>query len=415
MRIFVASWFFPPNTSAEGIVTYKLLKYSKHEYDVCCSKSKYWSYENESYLTADNIHTYPVETNDINEWVDQCVEIFKQLNTEYHYRYIMTRSMPPESILVGEKIKKLVPSIEWIASFGDPIYRNPYELQAYINEDPYLKKLRLHNFFIRHPKLLVNTIGFLPIPKFRLLKNLYEMENWAMKHASMILVPSKKQLEYLRMIRKYRKYKNKCYVIPHSYDPELTQLVDKVANEKTILTYIGYLDERRLPSELIQAVSRLKKEDHFLSEKLKIQFIGNIDYRLQDMISAFFLDDVIEVEESVTYEESLRIMKQSDYLLHIDAHFKFLNGSIFFASKLADYIGSQNRIFALTDRDSEAAAIVNEIGGVVWEHGDVNKITCDIKSMISSEWKGQGNIDHYSAKNVAHYFDYILQENGRNQ
>ena len=416
MRIFVASWFFPPNTSAEGIVTYKLLKYSEHEYDVCCSKSKYWSYENESNLFADNIHTYPVETNNINEWVDQCVEIFKQVNARYHYNYFMTRSMPPESLLVGERIKKLVPSIKWIASFGDPIYRNPYELEVYINEDPYLKKLRLNNFFINHPKVFNYTLGNLPIKKFRLLKNLYSMEAMAMKNASMIIVPSKSQLKYLMCMNQYKRYSEKCFVVPHSYDPKMFEFTDNTINDKTSITYIGYLDEKRMPIELFQALLRLKNEDNSTIDKLKIKFVGNIDYRLRDMLNAFFLGDVVEVEESVSYEESLRIMKQSDYLLHIDAHFDFLkDGSIFFASKIADYIGSGKKILALTDENSEAAAIINEVGGVVWERDSVEKIAHDLKTLLSGGWKKQENSDQYSAKNVARYFDQILQEDGRNK
>ena len=45
MNIFVASWFFPPATSSEGIVTYKLLRNSQHQYDVCSSTSRQWGYK----------------------------------------------------------------------------------------------------------------------------------------------------------------------------------------------------------------------------------------------------------------------------------------------------------------------------------------------------------------------------------
>ena len=33
-RILVISWYFPPINSSEGLVTYKLLKNSKYQYDV---------------------------------------------------------------------------------------------------------------------------------------------------------------------------------------------------------------------------------------------------------------------------------------------------------------------------------------------------------------------------------------------
>ena len=44
-RILVISWYFPPINSSEGLVTYKLLKNSKYQYDVCMQDSNdSWSY-----------------------------------------------------------------------------------------------------------------------------------------------------------------------------------------------------------------------------------------------------------------------------------------------------------------------------------------------------------------------------------
>lgn len=411
MRIFTVSWFFPPNTSAEGLAAFKLMKYSKHRYDVCCCTNKKWGYVNESKLTAPNIKTYPVETDDMDEWIRQCVRIFFKLHQKYEYQYFMTRSMPPESILAGQQILKAVPQIRWIASFGDPVFRNPYELSACIQEDPYLKKLRLNHFFVKHAGILDLLSKTLPVSGFRRFNSLHKMEAFAMKKADMILVPSHKQLEYLMRDRRYRKYSRKCYVIPHTYDPQLYPSADMQEHDKIVITYIGYLDQKRMPYEFFDALVRLKKNDNCLAQKLKIRFVGNIDSAAADRIHTLQLEDIIEIGESVSYQESLKIMKQSDYLLHIDAYFDFLtDGSIFFASKIADYLGSGKRILALTDAGSEAAAVTRNHDGIVWEHGAVEQIMEDIKKILDGKVPGGKAGREYSAAHVARYFDKAVQE-----
>lgn len=417
MRIFTVSWFFPPNTSAEGLVAFKLMKYSKHVYDVCCCTDKTWGYVNESELTAPNINIYPVETDDMDEWIRQCVGIFLKLHQKYHYPYVMTRSMPPESILAGRQILKAAPRIRWIAGFGDPVFRNPYELSLCIQDDPCLKKLRLNNFCVKHAGILGLLCKILPVSGCRRFDSLHKMEAFAMKKADMILVPSHKQLEYLMLDRKYKKYSRKCYVIPHSYDPELypdpelNPCVDVQEHGKIVITYIGSLDQKRMPYELFDALVRLKKEDSCLGQKLHIRFAGNIDSAAADMIRTMQLEDLVGIGKSVSYQESLKMMKQSDYLLHIDAYFDFLtDGSIFFASKIADYLGSGKTILALTDAGSEAAAVVGSNGGIVWEHGDVEQIVKDLKKILGGSVPVVKAGREYAAAYVARYFDKAVQE-----
>lgn len=409
MRIFVASWFFPPNTSAEGIVTFKLLKYSAHQYDVCCSKSRNWSYEQNSNLVSDNINTIAIDTDDIMVWVKQCIKTFKKYHRKYHYKYFMTRSMPPESILIGEYIKKIDPSIRWIASFGDPIYRNPYEFDVYIYRDILLRKLHIQNLLLAHPKLIPYTLGNLPISKFRLLKKLYFLEKTALQIADKIVVPSQKQLEYLLQFNNYKKYRNKCVVIPHSYDEELYPKKYINNKDKIIITYIGYMDEKRIPEEFFQALVHLKQLRVDKLKNLRIQFVGNISDKVKDMVEGLFLEDICFFKSSVSYQESLRIMKESDYLLHIDANFDFLNtGSIFLASKLIDYIGSQKRILILSDIDSEAATVIGNSQGIILERNNFKQISETIINLLDPIDDLQICDETYSAKNIAREFDQII-------
>ena len=61
MNIFVASWFFPPSTSSEGLVTYKLLRNSEHNYYVCSAISDNWSYKAATDLNSEpNINCFGI-------------------------------------------------------------------------------------------------------------------------------------------------------------------------------------------------------------------------------------------------------------------------------------------------------------------------------------------------------------------
>ena len=75
MRIFVASWFFPPATSSEGLVSFKLLSHSAHQFDVCSSISSKWGYEEQSKLESPNITSLPVETEEFSEWIEEAVTL----------------------------------------------------------------------------------------------------------------------------------------------------------------------------------------------------------------------------------------------------------------------------------------------------------------------------------------------------
>lgn len=411
MRIFVASWFFPPNTSAEGLVTFKLLKYSQNEYDVCCSKSKNWSYEKDSNLEAKNIHIFPVDTDDISKWVQQCIEIFKENHNKKKYDCIMTRSMPPESIIIGDEIKKIDKNIKWIASFGDPIYRNPYEMEVYIKQDRYLSRLHLNNFFMNHMNYIPFLLGYLPISKFKLLKRLYQLEKTAMKKADYVICPSKKQMEYLLKSKSNRKYKEKCHVIPHSYDLSLyPEQYEQNKHDEIVISYIGYMDKKRMPKEIFRILAEMKKKGEIPINKLKIKLIGNITEEVSDMVEALFLEDIIMVQGSVDYLRSLEVMLESDYLLHIDAQFDFLEeGSIFLASKVIDYIGSGSKIIALTERYSESARIISEVGGILWERGNQEEIERTIVEIINNvSIKEKKRCDKYLSRNIAQNFDKML-------
>ena len=150
-RILVVSWFYPPVNTAEAICAYKQLKNSSFEYDIITQTQNFsWSYGNFTSLPElENVNVISIEAGSCKDFISPAVKYFKE-NID-NYDVVITRSMPPESHEIGLEIKRLKPSIFWIASLNDPIANNPYTLRKI----KYPKIVLLQMILLYHDLLFV--------------------------------------------------------------------------------------------------------------------------------------------------------------------------------------------------------------------------------------------------------------------
>ena len=359
-RILVISWFYPPVNSSEGLVTYKLLKASKYDYDVFTQKTNaLWYYGNKDVLPeTKNINTIFAKAKDLQEWIQEAVNYYKENKDKYDI--VMTRSMPEESHITGLEIKRINPQIIWIASFGDPIGENPYVLKMLKEKNPYsvtgirsmlsVKRFVKSYLFKRNKKYNYNN----------LIKVKSNLEEEIAECADKIILNNKYQKEYMAKSKKnFNKFIDKSVVIEHSYDKSLYKENEQKQNNKIVFRYIGHLDEIRTPIYLLKALRILNKKDDKISDIAQFEFYGN----LSDKDKLFIMDNdllnLVHIKKTVGYLQSLELMKDSDWLIHIDANISdVVNENIFFAAKLADYIGSQRNIIGLTMLDGASADIL---------------------------------------------------------
>lgn len=406
-KILVISWFYPPVNSSEGLVTYKLLNNSEFEYDVFTQKNcASWSYGNKDNLeNGTNINCIFSSANNLKDWKKDAIEYFGKNRDKYDI--VMTRSMPPESHEVGLQIKKIKPSIKWIASFGDPIDNNPYVLlerkgNPYrIDKTSSLKSIfnpiRILKSFIYRLKMLIKKICFNS-----------KIEKQTLKKCDIVIFNSDEQRDYMLQ----EKRKNNI-VIPHSYEKKLFPVEIKKASKKIRIAYIGHLDKVRTPYLLLRVIDKLKKEDSNLCDKLEIDFYGNMFSEDKLYIFNNELYDVIKYKKQISYLESLKIMKEVDFLLHIDANLGMvLDHNIFFAAKLADYIGSKTPIISITMLDGASANILREIGALVLTYSE-SDIENYLRKIIYDGYKFKLNesvCEKYNAENVAKEFDEMVRK-----
>lgn len=412
-RILVISWYFPPVNSSEGLVTFKLLKNSKYKYDVFTQKnSKDWAYNNEEYeLVSENVKTYFSDCDSIKEWVEEGIKFFDKNKDKYDI--IMTRSMAPESHEIGQAIKEKYPEIKWIASFGDPIAKNPY-LEINKEVSPYQVKgmgmLELGIKRIFSPKrILMNIIWNYRnnnyINKCTRIKIDEKLQDQVLNNADKIIFNSEYQKDY--MMNGYKEeIKKKSLILPHTFDEDFYNYNLKDNNDKLTISYIGHCDDTRTPNTFFDALKRLKENNIDLYNKLHIDFYGDLADKDKVKIIDNDLVDIVKVNKNVTYFESLEIMCKSDYLLLIDANLStILDKNIFFAAKLADYLGSRKPIFGITMYDGPSADILRETNNIISSFS-VEEIYINLRMILENkiEFK-KYNIEKYNAKNVSKIFD----------
>ena len=418
-KILVVSWFFPPINSSEGLVTYKLLNNSELSYDVYTQKNNNnWSYGKEDYLPLNkNINCIFSPANNLEEFKKEAILYYEKNKDKYDL--IMTRAMPEESHMIGLEIKQISPNIKWIASFGDPIGNNPFTMKALKSVNPYSLKMRYERKMgikeILSPKRMLKSSIYNSRHKknyksFIGTKNVLESE--ILNNCDYVICNSEEQKNYIINNNKGTK-EEKFIILPHSYEESLYPKKSNKDNTKKVFTYIGHLDDIRTPKLFLEVINRLKEENENLSDIVSFEFYGNMSDTDKLYIINNDLFDVVKIKKPVGYQKSLEIMKNSDWLIHIDANlFDIIDKNIFFAAKLADYIGSEQKIIGLTMLDGASANILRENDALVLTYSK-EEIYNYLYLILYKDFNINMNSKarkNYSAKNVAKNFDKFVKE-----
>ncbi len=413
-RILVISWFYPPVNSSEGLVTYKLLKASKYEYDVFCQKGNAsWSYGNKEKLPeTKNVKSIYAKTKELSEWIEEAVEYFQENKDKYDI--VMTRSMPPESHMIGLRLKKIKPEIKWIASFGDPIADNPYVKLSISYPSPHSRaNCKSFKGVISPKRIIRNSLFKVRYKKQQraVLEKDLNLQNEVFKNADYMIFNSEYQKNYMLKDCK-DDIKNKAIVLNHSFDKDLyPENVEK--NDKIKMSYVGHLDYLRTPHLLLEAISELKDIDDKLADKITFEFYGNMGDSDKVLIIDDELTDIVKVKKPVSYLESLKIMKESDWVFLIDANLTEVNDkNIFFAAKLADYIGSGSNIFGITMLDGISADILRKLNMILTSYSK-EEIKNYLWQILYNNYKIEANDEYkkeFDSIEVAKKFDDFVSK-----
>lgn len=419
-KCFVISWYFPPVNSSEGICTYKLLKNSKFKYDVFTQCNNLdWAYgNNANFEIPENINVIHANTDNKKEWMSEAFDFF--VKNKDKYNFIMSRSNEPEAHDIALKIKKRYPNINWIASFGDPLGSNPYN-KLYIKKSPYSIKgndvLKQSILRIFSPKRILKNLWWNYKTKKYLFKNTRyyknnKTEKNTIKYADKIIFNNQYQQDHMLDKKFKNSIYNKCYIIPHSFDSTFYDSNITKNNKKTTMTYLGHFDNDRTPIQLLKAINLLKQNKPDLYKNFELNIYGNMSEKDKLYIFNNELFDSIKFHNPVDYKNSLSIMKESNILLCVDANLaKCIDNNIFYAAKIADYLGAYKPIFCITMQNGISSDIVRKAGGIVSSFSE-NEIYMYLVSILENKYEFELNKDYineFNIKNIIKKFDDVLK------
>lgn len=294
---------------------------------------------------------------------------------------IVTFGEPMSDHLLGIRLKQAF-NIPWLAHFSDPWSDNPFR-------------------------------NIQPLSKFanRIL------ERRVLERADAAVFTSDETVDLV--YRKYdRSLRNRSSVLSHAFDPDAyAGEAEMEMSGPIVLRYIGNFYGHRSPRPLVAALARIYCDTPDVLADVRVELVGGIPERMRRSGEWRTLPEGLLIARgSVSYAESLRLMKTSDILLTIDAPAR---ESVFFPSKLADYIGAGRRLVGIVPPGA-AARIMGQCGGrsvsptapvadvADMLRDEIAAARSQRKIGVSRQAPGQ-NASRYDIANVAPMFDALCR------
>lgn len=194
--------------------------------------------------------------------------------------------------------------------------------------------------------------------------------------AARLVFTSEETAELYR--RRYPAWSGRIAALNHSFAADAPRAPGAgVPGGPTRLRYLGSFYGARSPAPLFAALDRLAPE---LRGRLAVEIVGG-GRRTAAEIEAAGLGAVVTRVPSVGYAESLRLMAEAGLLLVIDAPAAH---SVFFPSKLADYLGSLRPVLGISPPGT-TRRILGALGQPCCDPTDIDGIAAHLAAVARGE------------------------------
>ncbi|CAG5084554.1 hypothetical protein CRYO30217_02497 [Parvicella tangerina] len=237
---------------------------------------------------------------------------------------VITTSPPHSTQLIGLKLKKKFPHINWIADLRDPW------------TDIYYYQLLGHSKFSHE------------------IDKGYERD--VLRGADLITTVSDGLREmFLSKGAGFDLNEEKIKVISNGFDAEDFKELNGVDDDIFSIVYTGTMSEQYEPHVFLNAYAKLCKE---VSGKVELKFVG----KLSNAISTYMKEAGITYEffPQVPHDEIVNYQLNATILLLVIPNVANSKGII--TGKLFEYLASQNQLLVIGPKDGDAAAFVEKAG-----------------------------------------------------
>ncbi len=310
-------------------------------------------------------------------WVKPSVAFLTDFVQSNHIERIITTG-PPHSIhLIGQRLKKKIPSLKWIADFRDPW--SEWDLLDTLSLTSWARS--------KHRRL-----------ELEVLTQANKVITIAPYHVERLACLGNRQVD----------------LITNGFDEEDFSKIEHVRTEKFTVRHIGVVDELRDPRPVMEALKEILSVNSVLVDSIAIEFIGNVNsafktYVEQDEI----LSRVVQFIGHVPHSRLLEIYGQTDLQLLVLAHTAIAPGNL--PGKFFEYLASGNPILAIGPVEGDAAGVLMETrSGVIHGREDVGGIQASLQNFYE-DWKSEKlnadrNIKKYSRSGLTTQLAELLAE-----
>jgi glycosyltransferase involved in cell wall biosynthesis len=312
------------------------------------------------------------------EWYRPALRRLRALDLE-SYDVVLSCSQPTVCHLLGLELKRTV-QLPWVAYFSDPWVDNPYA----------------------------------HYPTQRIRDRNVSFERSVIGGADRLVFPSPEMRDQIS-----RKYgpgaAAKSEVLPHCYVPEWYGRAPRAEpreRDSIRILLTGNFYGPRTPIPFLEKLQELTRGSGAFS-KVSVDIYGQMGSEYLSHPVWKELGSLVRFCGSAGYLDSLAMMKDADYLLLIDADTGEGRESIFFPSKLADYLGSGNPIVGLTPSRGVSTRVLRETGNIVCSGGDDARLTSILLDMLKGKLlvdRNEAKIASYDYRPVARTLEGILRE-----
>lgn len=393
-KMFIVPGPFVPHNDTITLLTYKRLRNLDLDMDVFAFKGKDDKGLLKELEKDENFKKFNIKyTSDLDHAIarnhpwrlpESLVLMYKYIKDSLkefekgEYKYLFTSIVPGISHLCGKAIKKKHPEVIWYASFSDPFKNSPY------------KKADLEGRSIFY-KFVYSVGGFF------LYNDKYEEA--AVLNADKLIFICKEQMEYtLSQYPNSEELKKKAIIMPLTYVPEwdmynkLISEKKKEINKPLQAVHLGRLYGLRKINTFLEALKQLKEEDRDLSKKIVFHQYSEIQKPDVKKIKDYDLEDVFILHKTVSYDESVEVMKESDILVLFDTLMPKYKVQPYLPSKIVEYLLLRKPILGICDDNSPSYRILKEYG--FKELGsDIESIKRNIISLINGVEVSEYSLD----------------------
>lgn len=277
-------------------------------------------------------------------WVRPSVAFLKDFLVSNNIRTIVTTGPPHSVHLIGLRLKKAIPSLNWIADFRDPWSEWPF----------------LDSF---HMTSLVKRIH-------------RHLEQRVLQRANHITTVSP---YYQRRFQELAG--RRVTLLTNGFDEDDFAGIQYKRPDQFTIRHVGIVYEMANPVPFITALNQLCEEDSAMREQLRVEYVGEVNPAFQERVRGLDRYGVVSFHKQVPHRDLLPLYGSSSMLLLNIEGYQRAEGLL--PGKLFEYLATGLPVLGIGPAHGDAAVILQEAAaGAMFEADQVNAIATFVRDHV---------------------------------